>query len=282
MKYVCVSPGSHGGHWDVNSKPNQPGPHALLDPVQIFLVIVAGLAAGIVSGLFGVGGGILMVPAALYLVPGTDFHQAKAASLVVIAFSTGLGIYTHATHNSVDFRRGGYLALGGIAGTALAVVAVERVEDTTLRLLFGLLLAITGLRMLRKTIPREPVVPSHRERLAIVGLGFAGGALAGAFGIGGGILMVPCLVLAGVGIHLAVGTSLVAVLSNSVVATATHLTYGYGTSLALLGIPLAAGAIPGVRIGAKLAHHLHANRLKHAFGLFLILVGGGMMLDAVL
>lgn len=253
----------------------------MLDPVQVVLVVVAGLLAGVVSGLFGVGGGILMVPAALYLVPGTDFHLAKAASLLVVVGSGAMGIATHAKRKSVDFRTGLVLAAGGVSGSALAVWAVEGISGGILRVAFGLLLALTGLRLTRGKQP-EPRDFSVRGRvLFALALGFVGGLLAGAFGIGGGVLMVPGLVLSGVGVHLAVGTSLVAVFTNSIVGTLTHLFVGYGQNLLALGVPLVLGAVPGARLGAQLAHRLHAERLRTAFGIFLVLVGLAMGYDAL-
>lgn len=249
---------------------------------MLLLILGAGFLAGVASGLFGVGGGVLMVPAALYLVPGTGFHLAKAASLIVITVSAGIGIWTHHRHASVAFRKGALLALGGFLGTAVSVLFIERVADRTLTALFGLFLAATGLRLVFAGKPRERALAPGRERVYLLAVGLAAGVLAGAFGVGGGIVMVPGLVVAGVGMHLAVGTSLVAVLGNAAGGTLTHLALGYGPALAALGVPLALGAVPGTHLGSRLAHRLHADRLKRLFGVFLALVGLGMALEALL
>lgn len=254
-----------------------------MDPVLSFvLVALAGFLAGVASGLFGVGGGVLMVPAALYLVPGTDFHLAKAVSLVVIVFSAGIGIWTHAKKHSVDFGRGALLAASGLVGTALSVLFVEQVADLSLRVGFGVFMAATGIWLAVRRSPREASRSPAKERAALVLLGMGAGALSGAFGVGGGIVMVPGMIFAGVGVHLAVGTSLVAVLGNAAVATATHISLGYGAALAAIGVPLALGAIPGTRVGSVLAHKLHASRLQAAFGVFLVLMGAWIGLDAIL
>lgn len=253
-----------------------------MDPLTIGLVVAAGLLAGLASGLFGVGGGVLMVPAALYLIPGTGFHEAKAVSLLVIVFSAGIGIYTHWKKRSVDFTRGAILATTGFVGTAASVLFVERLADSTLRIAFGILMAAIGAYLAIKRQPRPAARSKTKERAALAGIGIASGLLSGAFGIGGGIVMVPAMILAGVGVHLAVGTSLVAVLGNSIAATGTHLQLGYGESLLAIGIPLAIGAIPGTRIGSILAHKLHAERLQALFGAFLVLMGIWMATDAVI
>ena len=254
----------------------------MLDPLSFLLVALAGVAAGVASGLFGVGGGVLMVPAALYVVPGTPFKVAAAVSLLVILGSAGVGVWGHHRKRSVDFRRALPLALGGFLTTGVSVLLVERLDNALLQALFGLLLAATGLRMVFGATPRPRAFPPAGERAYLFGLGALGGVLSAAFGIGGGILMVPGLVLAGVGMHLAVGTSLVAVWGNALSGTLAKAGLGYGPALLALGIPLALGAVPGIHYGARLAHRLHPERLKKAFGLFLVLVGLGMSADALL
>lgn len=254
----------------------------MLPLADLLLVALAGLLAGLASGLFGVGGGVLMVPAALYLVPGTEFKAATAASLLVIVGSALFGVWAHHQRRSVDFRRAIPLALGGFLTTGVSVWLVERMENALLQALFGLLLAATGLRMVFGKPPRPRDLSPRGERAYLFGLGAVGGLLSGAFGVGGGILMVPGLVLTGMGIHMAVGTSLVAVWGNAVSGTLAKGLLGYAGALLVLGVPLLAGAVPGIHLGTKLAHRLHADRLKAAFGVFLALVGIGMGLDALL
>jgi hypothetical protein len=222
-----------------------------------------------------------MVPATLYLVRGTDFHTAKAVSLLVIVGSAGVGIWTHHQERSVDFRKGALLALGGFAGAVISVLLVEHLTDAILTALFGVVLAITGLRLTRSSAPKAHTMTPRQRSIYLLGLGVLAGSLSGALGVGGGIVMVPGMVLAGMGMHLAVGTSLVAVLGNAAGATLSHLALGYGPSLLSIGLPLAAGAIPGTYLGARLAHKLRADRLRRLFGAGLILVGAWMLTDAV-
>lgn len=252
-----------------------------MDPLTLALVALAGVGAGVASGLFGVGGGVLMVPAVLYLVPGTGFKEATAASLLVIVGSAGVGVWGHHRRRSVDFRRALPLALGGFLFTALSVVLVERVESALLQAAFGVLLALTGARMVRGGAPRARAFTPRGERAYLFGLGALGGLLSGAFGVGGGILMVPGLVFANLGMHAAVGTSLAAVWGNALSGTLAKGVLGYGGALLALGVPLVAGAVPGIHYGTKLAHRLHADRLKAAFGVFLVAVGLGMSVDAL-
>lgn len=256
----------------------------MADPLTLALVVAVGALAGLVSGMFGVGGGVVMVPAVLLLLAaelpeGRGFHVAKAASLLVISAVTALGIWLHRREEHVDLRLGALLAAGGALGTVAAALLAEGLADGALRAVFGVVLIGAGVRLWLEV---RPQAGGARAALAAApALGVAGGVLAGLLGIGGGIVMVPAMVLLGVPIHTAVGTSLVAVLSNAVVATLVHAQLGYGPSIVELGVPLALGAAAGITAGSRLAARTEAARLRRAFGAFLALVGAGMALDSL-
>ncbi|MGQ0537026.1 MAG: sulfite exporter TauE/SafE family protein [Methanobacteriota archaeon] len=241
--------------------------------LETTFLVALGLAAGVVSGLLGVGGGIVMVPA-LLLVLDTPFHVAKAASLLVIAVAAGVGVATHHGRGAVAPRLGLVLGATGIVGSIAAVHAAERLADASLRLLFGLFLILVSLQMMRGE-PARAEDGHHRglRFLLAVPVGLAAGFVAGLFGVGGGILMVPAMAVSGIPMHTAVGTSLVAVTVNGLAATFEHLRLGYFDAIVGLGLALAVGQIPGVRLGAVLAHRLPAERLRRVFAVFLFVVG---------
>lgn len=236
---------------------------------EIALTVAAGLAAGIVSGLFGLGGGVVAVPAALWI-SGAGFHDAKAASLMVIVFGSTIAVLRHHRAGNVRWRRGLRLAAGGVTGSILSSILATDVSGTVLGSAFGVLMMLVGLRM---ALAAQPTREAFTFPGAIFLLGFLAGLLTGFLGIGGGVVMTPGLVLLGVPMHAAVATSLVGVIGNGFFAAITQAILGLWPAMLRIGLPLAAGAMVGGRLGAKLAIVTPADRLRRIFGLFLGLVG---------
>lgn len=250
------------------------------EPLTLLLAAVVGLAAGFASGLLGIGGGVIMVPALLYGVPGTSIREAQAASLFVISVATLVGIHRHHGHGNVDWRRGAFLGLG-VAGAAIASFAAEQVAPATLKALFGVLLLLAGVRLV---FPRDPAprLQEGRARDAFtLGLGLVAGLISGFFGVGGGVVIVPGLALAGVPMHTAVATSLVGVFLNALSGTVTNASIGYGPILLAVGVPTAVGSLLGIRSGADAANALEAGNLRRLFGGFLVVVGVYMAFEAL-
>jgi len=249
-------------------------------PLEFAALVAIGLAGGAAGGLFGVGGGIVMVPFVVLLLPATGFHAAKAASLLVVVLAAGVAVLAHHRRGSVDVRRGAALGVSGVMGAFLGAEAAERLPDRVLAIAFGIVLVAIGVRFILGLQPHPHAVSDRTTIVVLAGVGVLAGLLAGFFGIGGGVVMVPALVALGLSMHLAVGTSLVAVAANALSGTITHLTLGYGAALVTLGLPLAIGAVPGSELGARLAHRLPAARLQRAFGVFLIGVGAYLAVRA--
>lgn len=231
--------------------------------------VVSGLAAGVVSGLFGLGGGVVAVPAALWI-SRTGFHGAKAASLMVIVFGSTVALARHHRAGNVRWSRGLRLAVGGVAGSILSSIAARDVSGTALETAFGVLMVLVGLRMALAAHPDEERVSFPG---AVFALGFGAGLLTGFLGVGGGVVMTPGLALFGFPMHAAVATSLVGVIANGAFAALTQAVLGLGPVMLRVGVPLAAGAMVGGRLGAKLALVTPQDKLRRAFGVFLAIVG---------
>jgi uncharacterized membrane protein YfcA len=204
----------------------------ILGPVDVarrsvWLAVAVGVAAGALSGLFGVGGGILIVPGLVLLLrmPQRRAHATSLAAIVPIAVAGAAG---YAIEGAVHWIAAALLTAGGALGAVAGTALLRRVPERALRILFAgfLLAAAAGLpfevRALHGALELDAV-----SGALLVGLGVVAGAVAGLLGVGGGILMVPGLVLlASATQAVAKGTSLVVIIPTALVATLRNVRHG--------------------------------------------------------
>ena len=183
-------------------------------------VIAVGVVAGLLAGLFGIGGGVLVVPG-LVLLAAMPHRLATGTSVAAVLPMAASGMIGYAVHGEVDVPRAALLALGAVAGAVLGTSLLQRLPVVVLRWLFAALLTASAVQLLV-----DPGDPSGAgglgvaEALALVALGYGAGVLSGLLGIGGGVVMVPAMMLVfGLPGVLAKGTSLLVILPTSVMAT---------------------------------------------------------------
>ena len=237
-----------------------------MDWTAILGLLAAGALAGVLSSLFGIGGGIVLVPVLHYLL-GFGWVEATQLSLVAIMAQGPTGVWQHARRGAVDWRVALPLALAGLLGVVIGDVLQPLVAVPWLKVLFAALMALAALRL---AVPQPPVAPEAKP-LGLAGLsvlGLAAGIVAKLLGIGGGLVTVPVLTLTGLPVHLAVGSSLVPVSTNAAVASGQALAHGLDW---LPAVPLALGALAGVPFGARLAHSLKEQGLRRVFAVGLVL-----------
>ena len=235
-----------------------------------------GIGVGAFSGLLGVGGGILLVP---YLVLVRKFPQkrAQATSLVLVAMAAFAGAITYAMRSSVAWLPALMVLVGGIAGAWLGAHLVQRVRDARLQIAFGTLLMLVGLRLLWPgdvAVADDAVLPALQVWLVVayVASGLGMGLLSALFGIGGGILLVPVLVIAfGYPQQVAAGTSL-AVMGPIALVGALRLTRPGLTSWRL-GSLFGAGAVLGATAGAWIALALPGPLVRQVFAILMLALG---------
>ncbi len=182
-----------------------------------------GIAAGVLSGLFGVGGGIIMVPllVAWYAL---DQRRASATSLLAILPIATASAAGYALTGSVDPRAGLALAVGGVLGGQVGARLLPRTPIPRLQLWFGLLSLATAARLALDGGGPGDAAGGPLAVALLVLVGVAAGVLAGLLGVGGGIIMVPGLVLlAGADADTARGTSLMVVILTALTASVTNL-----------------------------------------------------------
>ncbi|MFB6273334.1 MAG: sulfite exporter TauE/SafE family protein [Salinibacter sp.] len=270
---------------------------------QAILLGVAGLGAGFLAGLVGIGGGVIFTPVLFFVYGGLDVPSGVRTPLTVGTglFCTGLaaGASTvhHARRGAVHLRMvlGVGLASAGAVGLVSRFVVTRSWYDAALfQLLFAAVLLVVVGRMVRESsLDRSRDTEGASPRwVSWLGTGTAAGTVASAVGVGGGVVLVPAyhrwLRLP---MHRAVGTSSATIVLISTLSTLAYALLGTGTvgrpELALgyvdvgTGLLLAGPAVLGAQGGAALAHRFDARWLRWSFALLAVVVAGRLVWGAV-
>lgn len=232
---------------------------------------LTGIAVGIVVGFLGAGGGILTVPILVYLL-GQSPHNATAESLVIVGLTALIAMITR--WQAIQFREGFIFGFGAIAGAVIGSRLSPLVDGQILLILFSTLLACVGATMLVKTLrthdasEKREIVQKPLPAVILTALGT--GILTGFFGVGGGFVVVPALILVlGIPIRFASATSLLVM----VLTSASGLLARIGTDVAIdWKVTLAFGiaSMLGGLIGGPLSKRLPAKALSIIFAFLLL------------
>src|SRR2546421_8666281 len=205
------------------------------------------MLVGVSFGLVGGGGSILAVPLMVYVVGVAEPHVAIGTSAIAVAANAAVNLSNHARGGTVVWSCALIFAAAGMAGAFGGSILGKMVDGQDLLALFALVMIVIALLMLktRSRIGLPDVKASMSNMPAIAGLGLATGTMSGFFGIGGGFLIVPALMLAtGMPIMNAVSSSLVAVTAFGLTTAASYAWSGL-VSWALAGLVVAGGAARG-------------------------------------
>lgn len=242
---------------------------------QAALSIASGSVVGFSLGLVGGGGSILAVPLLVYVVGVGDAHLAIGTSAIAVAANAAVNLLNHARKGNVVWRCAMVFAGAGVIGAYLGSTLGKMVDGTKLLAAFAvLMMVVAGLMLRGRGKDGAKAVQFDREtvpRLASIGL--ATGGLSGFFGIGGGFLIVPGLMLAtGMPILNAIGSSLVGVTAFGITTAANYAASG-SVDWAIAALFLAGGVFGGV-FGSRTAHALASRRgyLTIAFATLIFLV----------
>ena len=259
--------------------------------MDYLLYLALGAVAGLISGLFGLGGGVVIVPILILsfelqgMAPEISTHVAIATSLATILVTSISSIYTHHRKYSIRWDLVKYITPGILLGALVGGSVALLLKGTLLQLLFGGFLVVVALQMLVYKPVAGEACSSKPLLMSIAGTAIGG--LSTLFGIGGGSLTIPFLTFQGVKIHHAVGSAAACGFPIALAATlvyasaaipAAHLpaaTLGYIFIPAWLGIVVI--STPCARLGALLAHRANAVLLQKLFGVLLLLLGGRFM-----
>ncbi len=279
--------------------------------VNAFLLLGLGGLVGILSGMFGVGGGFLMTPLLFFIgIPPAVAVATEANQIVASSFS---GVLAHFRRRTVDLKMGVVLLIGGLIGAALGVLVFNYLRslgqvDLLVRLCYVVFLGIIGglmfiesLNAMRRT--RTGAAPKRKKHNWVHGLpfkmrfrtsglyisvippvlvGVAVGILAAIMGVGGGFIMVPAMIyLLGMPTKVVVGTSLFQIIFVTGFTTLLHATTNYTVDMAL-AVLLLVGGVVGAQIGTRIGVYLKAEQLRILLALMVLAVCGKLALDLLL
>ncbi|AEM40223.1 Permease protein [Ketogulonicigenium vulgare WSH-001] len=279
--------------------------------VDALWIFGLGWIVGILSGMFGVGGGFLITP--LLIFSGIPSAVAVATATNQIVASSVSGLFAHLRRKNVDLRMGTVLMIGGLVGAAIGVGIFNWMRrmgqvDLMITLSYVILLGTIGAMMLVEGTrallrQRSGVVPARKRhnwvhnlplkmKFRVSGLyisvippllvGTGVGVLSGIMGVGGGFIMVPAMIyLLGMPTKVVVGTSLFQIIFVTAFTTMLHATTNYTVDI-LLGLMLILGGVVGAQIGTRIGMRLRAEQLRILMALLVLLVAGQLALGLIL
>lgn len=252
-------------------------PYMLDSPLGAISLLLLGIFTGILSGLLGIGGGLLLVPALTLF--GIPLIQATATSLVAVLLSSISGSLRNFSTGDLNWNASLLLALFGIGTAQVGAWLGDRAPDAWLSLAFALLLIITIYLMhLRQRLQKQQAQQAEAidrptsnaiQFVPTAGIGLVAGLLSGLFGVGGGVVMVPLQMLfLQEAIKSAVRTSLGAIVAIAISGLVQHA--WNGNVLWVPGLCLGVGGVIGAQLGARLLPRLADRTVNLMFRAFLI------------
>lgn len=248
--------------------------------------LLLGAVAGLVAGIFGLGGGIIIVPTLVFTFRFLGFpaetltHLAVGTSLATILFTSASAIYVHHKKLAIDWILAFRLSVGMLFGGLIGAYLAEFMSGELLQKMFAIYAIVVAFQMWFSWSPNALLVLPKRFGCAVIGTVI--GAVAGLFGIAGGSLVVPVLTFYNVKITKAIATSAVTGFPIALSGTVGYImmgwnnsalpenSYGYVYLPAMLGIILTSTFF--AKFGVRLAHHLSPRKLKKLFAILLVLV----------
>ena len=278
--------------------------------VNAFAMVLLGGGVGMLSGMFGVGGGFLTTPLLIFY--GIPPAVAAASAATQVAGASVSGFLAHLERDGVDLQMGGLLAVGGVFGSIIGVAIFEVLSqygqiDTVISILYVLLLGSIGGLMARdawvdlvasragdgpqpKRRHHHPLVASLPFRwrfyksaiyvspLAPLILGILTGVMTVLLGVGGGFIMVPAMIyLLGMSTRVVVGTSLLQILLVTAFTTMVHSLTTHAVDIVLAGL-LLIGGVFGAQIGTRIATRLQPQKLRMILAVIVLAVAVRMLL----
>jgi len=244
---------------------------------SIGLVVTIGIGAGFLSGMFGVGGGILVVPALVLLLK-FDQRLANGTSLGAVLPISISSLVTYWSHDNVDWHMALWLAIGALGGALLGTRWIHVLPRRVLGYLFALMLVATAVRLFIPMSADGRDVITVVAAVALVLIGLVTGTLAGLLGIGGGVVMVPAMVVFFSELNVvAKGTSVAVIIPTSIMGTWRNWKAD-NVDLRVAGIVGVAGIVSAIG-GGIIADHMSQDLSNILFASLVLVVAMRMIFD---
>lgn len=247
------------------------------ESAPIFTVVLVGIAAGFLSGMFGVGGGILIVPG-LVLVAKMDQRIAHGTSLAAVLPISAASLVTYWSHDHVDWRVGLCLAAGALVGAVLGTKLLNILPHRVLAIAFAGILVLTAVRLFLPIESGTRGVLTIGNIVALIAIGVAAGILAGLLGVGGGIIMVPAMMmLLQLPSAIAKGTSVFVIIPTSLMGTYRNRTKNNVDLRAAVVVGLS--GIPSAIVGGWISARMSDTVSNVLFASLLVVVATRLVLQ---
>ena len=244
---------------------------------SVLTIVLVGIAAGFLSGMFGVGGGILIVPG-LVLVAKMDQRIAHGTSLAAVLPISAASLLSYWSHDHVDWRVSGCLAIGALMGAVLGTKLLNVLPHRVLAVAFAGILLVTAVRLFLPLDSGVRGVLNLGTIAALIAIGVATGILAGLLGVGGGVVMVPAMMML---LHLpaavAKGTSVAVIIPTSLMGTYRNRTKKNVDlrAAAIVGL----GGIPSAIVGGWISARMSDSVSNVLFASLLLVVATRLVLQ---
>jgi hypothetical protein len=238
-----------------------------------YITFAIGLAAGILGGLIGLGGGIIMIPLLVGLMK-LDQCRAHGTSLAVLVFTGLSGAITYGHYGQIDWMAAAALAVPAVFTAVAGAHLADRLPSWKLKKTFGVFLIFCSALLLLKPLLADMIgtLPGNAPIVALIITGTITGFLSGLMGVGGGTIMVPVMILlAEFSQHVAQGTALLVMVPTGVIGAFTHWRLGNVAGGLLYG--MVPGIILGTFAGGNIAQIIPDDPLRYMFVLVTIYMG---------
>ncbi len=262
-----------------------------MDILAAVLLALGGLIAGFLAGVFGIGGGIVLVPVLLYydycrsagMLSLVSMHVAMGTSLLVVMFASGAQAWGYLRANQVIWRGVIFVALAGVLGALLGSRIAAGLEGPSLRKIFGLILLVAAARLFSGRRKQGKESEPDLAPLPLLAIGLLVGFVSSLSGVEGALIAIPLMyTYLHFPLRKAFGTTSAAIVITAAAGAAGYMIWGWGNTTLPAGmpgfidwqaaIPLILGAVPGGIIGTRLAGRADTPAVRTIFAVVLLVV----------